>query len=78
LPDALSTQEQKHIIGLQANTWSEYIADFDLLMYMDYPRTLALAEVAWSDKKNLNYNKFLENWEKFKPFYQLFQQSKQK
>ncbi|MDR0789905.1 MAG: beta-N-acetylhexosaminidase [Bacteroidales bacterium] len=76
LPDALSTDEQKHIIGLQANTWSEYIADFSLLMYMDYPRTLALAEIGWTDKKNLNYDKFLESWENFKPFYKKLQQGK--
>ena len=69
LPENLSMEQQKHIIGLQANTWSEYIADFGLLIYMDYPRTLALSEIAWSQKKNKNYDKFLENCNKFDFFY---------
>ena len=76
LPKNLTKDEQKHIIGLQANTWSEYIADFGLLMYMDYPRTLALAEIGWSDKKNKNYNAFLENCKKFDLFYKEKQQSR--
>jgi hexosaminidase len=74
VPDTLSTEEKKHIIGLQANTWTEYIDNFDLLMYMDYPRTAALAEVAWS--KKLNYEDFLKNLEQVNPLYKKIQEKK--
>ncbi|MDR1725800.1 MAG: beta-N-acetylhexosaminidase [Bacteroidales bacterium] len=67
-PDSLGAEVQRHIIGVQANTWTEYITDFKNLMYMDYPRTAALAEIAWS--KNLDYTDFLERLQHTTPLYQ--------
>ena len=44
-----------HIIGLQANLWSEYIPDDAHAEYMYWPRAFAIAETAWStpERKNL-------------------------
>ena len=40
--------------GVQANLWTEYIADFEQAQYMLLPRLSALAEVAWSlDRKDV-------------------------
>jgi hexosaminidase len=58
--DSLSDEEQKHIIGVQANLWTEYIATTSQVEYMVYPRALALSEVAWSEKKNKNWNSFVQ------------------
>lgn len=58
--DSLTAEEGKHIMGVQANTWTEYIKDSDHLEYMMFPRALALAEIAWSPQEN-------RNWEDFKP-----------
>jgi hexosaminidase len=38
-----------HVIGVQGNTWTEYIATPDYLFYMVLPRELALSEIAWRD-----------------------------
>lgn len=43
----LNEQERKFVIGVQANTWTEYIPSERRLEYMMYPRFLAMAEVAW-------------------------------
>ncbi|MCV2486716.1 family 20 glycosylhydrolase [Flavobacterium sp. SH_e] len=59
--DSLSVEEQKYIIGVQANLWSEYLTSPAKLNYMLYPRVLALAEIAWTEPKNKNYNHFLQN-----------------
>ena len=45
----------QHILGLQANLWSEYIPDDAHAEYMYWPRAFAIAETAWStpERKNL-------------------------
>lgn len=47
LPE-LTEQEQRHIIGLQANAWGEAIHNMHKLEYMCFPRLLALSEIAWT------------------------------
>ena len=58
VPPALTTQEAVHILGAQANLWTEYILDFAHLQYMAYPRAIALAEVLWSPPATRNEQRF--------------------
>lgn len=58
--DSLSVAERKHIIGVQANTWAEYIPTEKHMEYMMFPRMLALAEIAWTPQE-------LKDWDDFKP-----------
>lgn len=58
IPDVLSADQAKHVIGVQANLWTEYIATPEKAEYMLLPRMLALSEVAWSTKQNRDYEKF--------------------
>jgi hexosaminidase len=48
IPAELSGEEAAHILGTQAMLWSEYIPTLEHLEYMAFPRTAALAEVAWT------------------------------
>ncbi|MFD1601288.1 family 20 glycosylhydrolase [Flavobacterium artemisiae] len=59
--DSLSVEEQKYIIGVQANLWSEYLTSEAKLNYMLYPRMFALAEIAWTEPQNKNYDHFVQN-----------------
>ena len=43
----LTPGQQAHILGVQANLWTEYIASDDHLEYMLLPRLAALSEVQW-------------------------------
>lgn len=61
LPDTLSEEEQKHVLGVQANLWTEYIASDSKMEYMLFPRILALAEVAWTNREIMDYADFTEN-----------------
>ena len=45
--DQLDAGAQKYIIGIQANTWTEYICSLDHAQHMELPRFSALSEVAW-------------------------------
>lgn len=58
--DSLTTDEEKHILGVQANTWTEYIKDEKYLEYMMFPRALAVAEIGWTPQD-------MRCWDDFKP-----------
>ena len=60
VPDSLSAEEKKQILGVQANVWREYIPTPEHTEYMIYPRLLALAEVAWSELERKSYPDFHE------------------
>jgi len=60
-PAALTLIQQQHIIGVQANLWTEYNATEAKVEYMILPRMLALSEVAWTPLANKNYTDFSEN-----------------
>ncbi len=59
VPAALNADEKKHILGAQANVWTEYMADARQVEYMLFPRLFALAEVAWSPQAARKYPDFL-------------------
>ena len=52
-PDVLNEEEKKHILGSQANLWTEYIKEPEHVEYMVLPRLAAMSEVQWmkSEKK---------------------------
>jgi hexosaminidase len=56
--DSLTLEQGKHIIGTQAQLWTEYMNNTDQVEYMAYPRALALAEVAWSPKSARDFESF--------------------
>jgi len=76
IPKKLSRSKRKYILGAQANLWTEYMPTMDHVLYMTYPRALALIEKTWSRKapkhavfeKKLysNHFQFLKEW--FIPF----------
>lgn len=51
-PAALSEEQRKHILGVQANIWTEHIRTPDRVEFMAFPRAAAIAEVAWSPVKD--------------------------
>lgn len=60
IPEALTADEAKHILGAQANLWREFIPYFDHVEYMVLPRMTALSEVVWSPKEQRDWLSFSE------------------
>ncbi len=58
VPAVLTPDQQKYVIGVQANLWTEYIPTANKLEYMLLPRMLSLAEIAWTQLANKNYTDF--------------------
>lgn len=51
VPEELTPDEAEHILGAQANLWTEYITTTTHAEYMIFPRLLALAEVVWTPRE---------------------------
>lgn len=58
-PESLTAEQRGHILGAQANLWTEYIPTPEQAEYMLLPRMAALSEVAWTQPEKKNYDNFL-------------------
>jgi len=59
VPPTLTAQEAKHVLGAQAQVWTEYIQNPKQVEYMAFPRLVALCEALWSDKPRKDYADFM-------------------
>ena len=69
VPTSLNENEKKHIIGVQANLWTEYIATTQQIEYMVLPRMAALAEVQWTLPEKKDYRNFTKRLPQLLAFY---------
>jgi hexosaminidase len=58
MPAELSPAEQKHVLGVQGQVWTEYLPTPAAVEYMAFPRLSALAEVAWSPAEGRSFDEF--------------------
>jgi len=59
LPADLAPEEQKYILGIQGNLWTEYIQTAEQLEYMAFPRAFAIAESGWTPARLKDFEDFL-------------------
>ncbi|NOX87819.1 MAG: family 20 glycosylhydrolase [Calditrichaeota bacterium] len=57
-PDSLTAEEAKHVLGGQANLWTEFIPTPEQAEYMTFPRIAAMSEALWSFEKNKDWDDF--------------------
>jgi hexosaminidase len=50
-PAALNAEQAKHILGAQANVWTEYMKNTGKVEYQVFPRIAAMSEVLWTAKE---------------------------
>lgn len=58
VPAELDAEAAKHIMGGQANLWTEFVQTFDHVEYMVFPRIAALAEALWTPAANKSWPDF--------------------
>lgn len=56
--ESLTKEQARHILGAQANLWTEYITKTEQVEYMVLPRMAALAEVQWTQPEKKDYKDF--------------------
>lgn len=71
IPADVAPAKRKHIIGVQANVWLEYMSTANQVDYMVFPRAIALSEVGWTPQSRKNWHDFHSRLQKH---YQLLQQ----
>lgn len=59
IPAELEADKQHHVLGAQANLWTEYIPTAEHRDYMIFPRIIALSEAVWSEVSQKNWEDFL-------------------
>lgn len=71
IPNGIEKGKEKHILGAQANLWTEYMNTYQQVEYMAFPRALALAEVNWTNQSERSWEDFKGRLQKH---YKLLQQ----
>ena len=69
IPASLTPDQQKHILGCQANVWCEYMPEERIRQYQMLPRLAALSEVQWTMPERKNYKDFLKRLPKMLSIY---------
>ena len=72
LPGGAKESAISNILGIEAPLWSEWIPDFNRLSYQAYPRLMAVAENAWTERDNKKYERFLKNIDSYLPLLKQF------
>ncbi|WP_298550086.1 family 20 glycosylhydrolase [uncultured Algibacter sp.] len=65
IPEELTSEEAKYVMGAQGNLWTEYIPTEAKVEYMVFPRMVAMSEVVWSEPTQKDYNDFTKRLEQF-------------
>ncbi len=60
VPKELTPDEARHVLGAQAQLWTEYLPAPRDVEYMAWPRLAALAEVVWSPRESRSWDGFAE------------------
>ena len=71
-PDSLSVTARQHILGAQANLWTEYITNEAMLEYQALPRMSALSEVQWTQPERKDYEAFKERLTRLTALFELY------
>ena len=58
----------KNVLGVEFESWAEWIIDESAWQFSVYPRIFALAEVAWTEDEKKNYKDFYKRLEFFKAY----------
>ncbi len=60
IPGGLNAADRAHILGLQANLWTEHMRTEERMSLMMFPRALALAESAWTPTARRSWSDFAD------------------
>ena len=59
-PPELTASERKHILGLQANLWTEHVRTEQRAAWNSFPRASAVAEIGWSKPAKRDFAGFID------------------
>ena len=72
IPEGLTSEEEQYVLGPQANIWTEYTSEFNVVLYRMLPRIGALAEVQWCNPEQKDYDDFVKREYRLTKLYDLY------
>ena len=60
LPPEIAPDQQKHVLGIQGNLWTEHVRTEDRAAWNSFPRASAIAEIGWSDTAKQGFASFID------------------
>lgn len=72
IPEGLTQDEEQYILGPQANIWTEYTSEFNVVLFRMLPRLGALAEVQWCSPEQKDYDDFVKREYRLTKLYNLY------
>ncbi len=70
MPPALTPEQQRHVLGIQANVWTEHIRTEERVGWMTFPRAAAVAELGWSQPARRDWADFQRRVAALPPKYE--------
>lgn len=62
---------QGKYLGVQANFWTEWVEEADIVQYLTFPRLAAVAEAGWTPQEKRNYEGFVKRLQGEAEYYRL-------
>ena len=62
---------QDKYLGVQANFWTEWVVEPEIVQYLMLPRLAAVAEAGWTPAEKRDYNNFIERLQGEAKYYEL-------
>ncbi len=59
-PAELAPEKRKHVLGLQANLWTEHVRTEERAQWNLFPRASAVAEIGWSNPQRRDFADFID------------------
>lgn len=72
VPDDAAPELKKHVKGVQANLWTEYVIGRDLAFFQLLPRVAAMAETGWTENDKKDFASFKERETRLNELYKHF------
>ena len=69
--DGVAQELQSKYMGVQANFWTEWVEEPEVVQYLMLPRLAAVAEAGWTPAEKRDYNDFLQRLQGEAKYYQL-------
>ena len=67
IPPQIPKDKRHHILGGQANVWTEYMPASDHVEYMIFPRAIAIADVLWNHPEERDYGELVARLQRHFP-----------
>ena len=70
LPPSMTEAARQHVIGVQANLWTEYVYTNEFAEYQVLPRMGALSELQWSQPEKKDYENYKQRQLRLNKWYE--------